>query len=284
MCAAAWPCWARLAPSRRAADEIQFSRDVLPVLSDRCFHCHGPDENNREADLRLDVEANAKADLGGYYPIAPGNLADSEVWRRIVSDDDDARMPPADSHRKPLTEQEREAIRQWIVAGAKWGKHWSFEKLTRPKISASEEHPIDAFVVDRLSERGLQLSDPAPPPTQLRRLSLDLTGLSPTPAEVEAFGDGSEESWHAAIDRLLKSPHYGERMAMWWLDAARYSDTDGFQQDQTRHKLALARLGDQAFQTNKSFRAIHRSSSSRVTCCPTRPSTNSWPPAFIATT
>ena len=102
------------------ADEIQFSRDVLPLLSDRCFHCHGPDENNREAELRLDVEASAKADLGGYSPIAPGNLADSEVWRRIVSDDDDARMPPADSHRKPLTEQEREAIRQWIVAGAKW--------------------------------------------------------------------------------------------------------------------------------------------------------------------
>src|SRR6056297_3060524 len=112
-----------LAIPRVNAEEVSFSRDVLPVFSDRCFHCHGPDENNREAGLRLDIEANAKEDLGGYAAIVPGSLADSEIWQRITSDDEYELMPPPDSHRKPLTEREREAIRQWILAGAEWGKH-----------------------------------------------------------------------------------------------------------------------------------------------------------------
>ena len=235
------------------ADEISFSRDVLPVLSDRCFHCHGPDESNREADLRLDVEASAKEDLGGYAAIAPGNLKGSEIWRRITSEDEDEVMPPPDSHRKPLSQSEREAIRQWIESGAKWGKHWSFEKIQRPALPSQDGHPIDGFVKARLASEGLKLNERAKPYTQLRRLSLDLTGLSPTTEQVEAF-DGSDQSWNAAIDRLLGSPAYAERMAMWWLDAARYSDSDGFQQDRTRQNWPWRDWVIQQFRTNTSYR------------------------------
>lgn len=239
-----------------AADDVSFSRDVLPVLSDRCFHCHGPDESNREADLRLDLEQNAKEDLGGYAAVFAGKLQNSEIWQRITSDDDDEVMPPPDSHRKPLTTPEREAIRKWILSGAEWGKHWSFETLTRPAVPASEpeSHPIDSFVKARLANEGLELSPPAASHTQLRRLTFDLTGLSPTPAEVAAFGDGSERNWQVAIDRLLKSPHHAERMAMWWLDAARYSDSDGFQQDATRQNWPWRDWVINQFRENRSFR------------------------------
>lgn len=240
--------------ARRAdAEDVLFSRDVLPVLSDRCFHCHGPDENNREADLRLDVEEDAKADLGGYAAIVPGDVNESEIWRRIVSEDDDERMPPSDSHRKPLSKAERKAIRLWIAGGAQWGKHWSFEKPIRPAVPKGEPHPIDAFVAAKLSENNLQLSEPAPPHTQLRRLSFDLTGFAPTPAALEAFAEGSDQDWDGAIDRVFQSPHYAERMAMWWLDAARYSDSDGFQIDATRENWPWRDWVIEQFQANRPF-------------------------------
>lgn len=241
------------------ADEISFSRDVLPVLSDRCFHCHGPDEENREADLRLDLESNAKEDLGGYAAVTPKNLKESEIWRRIISDDEDERMPPSDSHRKPLSTSERKAIRQWILEGAKWGKHWSLEKLTRPKPPSANDHPIDAFVKERLSREGLALSRPASPTTLLRRLSLDLTGMAPTVKEVSQSkvqvenAELTKEQWQTQIDRLLKSPHHAERMAMWWLDAARYSDSDGYQQDATRNNWPWRDWVIQQFRNNKPF-------------------------------
>ena len=236
------------------AEEVSFSRDVLPVLSDRCFHCHGPDDGNREADLRLDLESAAKEDLGGYAAVTPDSLEDSELWRRIVSDDEDERMPPADSHRKPLSEPERTAIRQWILDGAKWGKHWSFEKLTRPAVPSAGDHPIDAFVIDRLNREGLALSQPAPPTTLLRRLSLDLTGLAPSLEEVQrASEEWADDQWETQIDRLLQSPHYAERMAMWWLDAARYSDSDGYQQDATRQNWPWRDWVIQQFRDNKPF-------------------------------
>lgn len=240
-------------------DEIFFSRDVLPVLSDRCFHCHGPDEQNREADLRLDLEATAKEDLGGYAAVTPKNLEKSELWQRIISDDEDLRMPPSDSHRTPLTDAERKAIRQWILEGAKWGKHWSLEKLTRPKPPSDQEHPIDAFVKERLSREGLTLSQPASPKTLLRRLSLDLTGMTHSPEEVAQAKvqdkniELAKEHWQTQIDRLLKSPHHAERMAMWWLDAARYSDSDGYQQDATRNNWPWRDWVIQQFRDNKPF-------------------------------
>lgn len=235
------------------ADEVSFSRDILPVLSDRCFHCHGPDEENREADLRLDVEAGAKADLGGYKAITPGNLQNSEIWNRITSSDAETVMPPSDSHRKPLTKGEQEAIRKWILSGAKWGKHWSFESLSRPEVPEIDAHPIDAFIKETLEGEELTLSNPAKPHVQLRRLSFDLTGMSPSPEDIAAF-DGSDKAWEAAINRSLQSPHFAERMAMWWLDAARYSDSDGFQQDATRQNWPWRDWVIQQFQENKSFR------------------------------
>ena len=241
------------------ADETSFSRDVLPVLSDRCFHCHGPDEENREADLRLDLESAAKADLGGYSAVTPGNLKTSELWQRIISDDEGERMPPSDSHRNPLTASERTAIRKWILEGAKWGKHWSLEKLIRPEVPSDQDHPIDAFVKERLSQEGLTLSRPATATTLLRRLSLDLTGMSPTPKEItqarlqETNIELKGKSWQAQIDRLLNSPYHAERMAMWWLDAARYSDSDGYQQDATRNNWPWRDWVIQQFQENKPF-------------------------------
>ncbi|MEM0970530.1 MAG: DUF1549 domain-containing protein, partial [Verrucomicrobiota bacterium] len=209
--------------------EVDFSKQILPILSDRCFHCHGPDGSERKADLRLDLEGQAKRDRGGYQVVAEGDLDSSDLWYRIVTEEEDEVMPPPDSHRKPLSSSERNLIRQWIEEGAKWGNHWSFETPSRPPLPQGSKHPIDAFVQQRLSEAGLSPSPPAERHTQLRRLSFDLTGLPPEREEL-----GTTESWEAIVDRKLSSPHHGERLAMWWLDAARYSDTDGYQQDANR--------------------------------------------------
>lgn len=219
-----------------AQPAVRFSRDVLPILSDRCFHCHGPDESHRQADLRLDIFEDAIADRGGYATIVPGMAAASELIKRILSADVDLQMPPPDSHRKPLTESEIETLKRWIDSGAEWGKHWAFEKPVRPQIGQSQDsHPIDTLVRGKLAEIGMKHSPPANKRTLIRRLSFDLIGLPPTPAEVEAFvNDTDDAAYEKLVDRLLQSPHYGERMAMWWLDAARYADTDGFQGDATR--------------------------------------------------
>lgn len=238
-----------------------FSRDVLPILSDRCFHCHGPDASDRQADLRLDLLEAAVADRGGYAVITPGAIEHSELFTRITTDDPDRIMPPADSHRKPLTPSETEVIRAWILAGAPWGKHWAFEAPRRPVAGGGpaangpvDFNPIDTLVRRRLDAEGLELSPEAPPETLLRRLSLDLTGLPPTPEELDAFlRDRSPDAYERAVDRLFASPHHGERMAMWWLDAARYSDTDGFQGDATRTNWPWRDWVIRAFNENLPF-------------------------------
>ncbi|MCC9640993.1 PSD1 and planctomycete cytochrome C domain-containing protein [Rhodopirellula sp. JC740] len=254
------------------AQQVSFSRDVLPVLSDRCFHCHGPDEENREAGLRLDVESAAKEDLGGYAAITPNDLEASEIWNRITSDDEYEVMPPPDSHRKPLSEHERQAVRQWIEQGAPWGKHWSFEPIQRPslpKLNATKSsssrtetankstHPIDSFVIARLADENRTLSPPADSITQLRRLAFDLTGMSPTPEQIKRYQtrlrDGDPTAWTQAIEEMLESPHHAERMAMWWLDAARYSDSDGFQQDATRENWPWRDWVIEQFVQNRPF-------------------------------
>jgi len=218
-----------------AQDKVSFSREVLPILSDRCFHCHGPDPGHRKADLRLDDEAEAKRDRDGFKIIAGGDLTASELWQRLITDDEDEIMPPPDSHRKALSESERDIMRRWIEEGAVWGKHWAFEKPVRPTLSSPGLNPVDYFVRKRLESEGLSPAPPAPAKVQLRRLSFELTGLPPTPDEVRAFaGSADPAAWEKEVDRLLSSPHYGERLAMWWLDAARYSDTDGFQGDAER--------------------------------------------------
>lgn len=244
------PCGSRAS----AAEKVSFSREVLPLLSDRCFHCHGPDPGHRKADLRLDDESDAKRDRDGQKMIAAGDLDASELWQRLITEDSDEIMPPPDSHRKKLSDPEREIIRRWIEEGATWGKHWAFEKPVRPTLSDPRLNPVDFFVRRRLEEEGYLPSPPAPPHVQLRRLSFDLTGLPPTPAELSAFtGKTEPEAWAKEVDRLLASPHHGERLAMWWLDAARYSDTDGFQGDAERTNWPWRDWVVEAFNDNLPF-------------------------------
>ncbi len=259
-----------LAAPLAAEDRVRFSRDVLPILSENCFACHGPDESQRKADLRLDTREGALAVLSLEKP------AESELLKRVLATDADIVMPPPASHKKRLTARQVETLRRWVEAGAPWGKHWAFERPVQvdpPKIAA---HPIDAFVRARLVEEGLTPSALAPRHTLARRVSFDLTGLPPSTSELDEFlRDGDAESRDGAassnpkrergrtaqdatdrglaerspsltlrvseeaayerlVDCLLASEHFGERLAMWWLDAARYADTDGFQGDATR--------------------------------------------------
>jgi len=216
------------------AAPVSFGREVLPILSDNCFRCHGPDEAERKAGLRLDTREGATAGRNGRPPIVPGDPERSEVLARMLTHDPDELMPPPTTKRA-LSAGQIETFRRWIAEGAPWGRHWAFEPPVRGKVPVAGRNPVDAFVVARLAAGGLSLSPPAASHTLLRRLSFDLAGLPPTAEEVTAFlDDNSSDAWERAVDRLLRSPHFGERMAMWWLDAARYADTDGYQADETR--------------------------------------------------
>ncbi len=220
-----------------AAEPPNFSRDILPILSDNCFHCHGPDAKTREADLQLDTEAGALRKEDAV--IQPGKSADSKLFQRLVSTNPDELMPPPKSNRK-LTAGQVALIKQWIDSGARWGKHWAYETPQRPALPEVKrkdwpKNPIDAFVLARLEREGLQPSPTAPRETLIRRVTLDLTGLPPTLAEVDAFlHDDSPQAYEKVVDRLLRSRQYGERMVWDWLDAARYADTNGYQGDPTR--------------------------------------------------
>jgi hypothetical protein len=223
-----------------ASTSIDFNRDIQPILSENCFHCHGPDRAQRKGDLRLDEEKDAKADHGGTTAIVPGKSADSELIRRIFSDDPDDVMPTPKSNRK-LTTQQKELLKRWIDEGAKWGEHWAFVAPVKPAVpqianrKSQITNPIDAFVLAKLEQEKLAPSPTAPKETLIRRVTLDLTGLPPTPEEIDAFlQDASPQAYERVVDRLLKSPRYGERMAWDWLDSARYSDTNGFQGDPER--------------------------------------------------
>jgi hypothetical protein len=222
------------------ATTVQFNRDIRPILSERCYPCHGPDQSKRASKLRLDVESIAKGDLGGHFAIVPGNSAASELVRRVTSNDTARRMPPAYSGAAKLSDREIALLTRWIEQGAAWQKHWSFIPPVRPELPEVTDrtwpkNSIDFFVLSRLDAEGLKPSPEADKRTLLRRVSFDLTGLPPTPAEIEAFlGDTSPAAYEKVVDRLLASPHYGERMAMRWLDAARYADTNGYQTDAER--------------------------------------------------
>lgn len=218
---------------------VDFNRDIRPILSDHCFPCHGPDESNREAGLRLDSLEGLRADLGGYAAVVPGDLKASAVADRIAHSDPELRMPPADSGRT-LTASQIERINQWIRQGAAWQKHWSFIPPVRPPLPAVRAanwptNPIDRFVLSRLEQDGLKPSPRADKETRIRRVTLDLTGLPPTLDEIDAFlADDSADAYESLVQRLLDSPRYGERMAMLWLDAARYADTHGYSLDRRR--------------------------------------------------
>ena len=215
--------------------EIVFSRDILPILSDNCFHCHGPDpKEGRKGDLRLDVETEAKKVRDGHAAIAAGKAEESEVILRLLSSDRDEKMPPPKTGRA-LKQEQVALLKRWIDEGAQWGKHWSFEPLKRPPLNAGSGHPVDAIVDARLKNEGVSPSGPAPQHTLIRRLSLDLTGLPPTLAQLEMFlSDTAPGAWESAVDRTLASPAFGERMAWDWLDAARYADSNGYQGDADR--------------------------------------------------
>jgi hypothetical protein len=224
------------------ADEPQFGRDILPLLSDRCFACHGPDPSQRKADLRLDTREGATAKV-----IVPGDAAGSELMRRLTTLDADLQMPPVEAHKPVLTAAEVQLFADWIRAGAPWGRHWAFERPLRVSIPEGR-HPVDVLIERQLERAGLTAAAEAPAGVLLRRVSFDLTGLPPTPAEL-----ASDLTWNQHVDRLLASPHYGERMAMWWLDAARYADTDGFQADATRDNWPWRDWVVDAFNSNQSF-------------------------------
>ena len=202
---------------------IEFNRDIRPIFSDKCFTCHGPDAANRKTKMRLDIESSAKIEVrGGRRSIAPGDPDASEIYRRISSDNKAVRMPPAYLGREKLTAGEISLIRDWIAQGAKWEPFWSFIPPKRPplpavKNSAWVRNPIDAFVLSRLEREGLAPSPEADKRTLIRRVSLDLTGLPPTPSEIDAFlADSSPAAYEKVVDRLLASPRYAERMAFRW--------------------------------------------------------------------
>ena len=222
-----------------AETPLDFNRDVRPILSDNCYRCHGPDADNQKSEFRLDTREAAIADLGGYAGIVPGDPETSElhyrIWENVV---DEERMPPPKS-KLSLSKAEKKTLDRWIAAGAKYDIHWSFKAISNPEVpevSSQNEmwsnNTIDHFIAARLENEGKAPSEPAPKETLIRRVSLDLTGLPPTPEEVDAFlTDSRSDAWERVVDRLLASPHYGEQMSLVWLDAARYADSGGYQND-----------------------------------------------------
>lgn len=256
---------------------VQFNRDIRPILSETCFHCHGPDDEGRQADLRLDTVEGATEDLGGYSPIVPHDLDDSEVWNRIVSGDPDTLMPPPES-KMVLDGKQKDLIKVWIQQGATYQDHWAFAKPDSPVIPDSDftrvdpadhvtSHPIsrtawcqndiDRFVADQLVASEHPPSNEVDARTLLRRLSFDLTGLPPTLTEVRQFESDyaslGEQAWQDEITRLLGSKHFGERMALAWMDQARYADTNGYSIDGGRDMWLYRDWVIQAYNDNMPF-------------------------------
>ncbi len=235
-------------PEKESGAEVRYSRDIRPILSESCFLCHGPDGSTREAELRLDSFEEATRDLGGYAAIVPGNLEESELWYRLTTDDQDDAMPPHDSNMKVLTAEQKETIGRWIEQGAEYEAHWAFETPVHPEVPGvlNSEWPrtdIDHFLLAGMERKGIQPSPPAPLETLLRRVFLDLTGLPPTPEELDSFlRDSRPDAYERVVERLLsEEPYvtrYAERMATPWLDAARYADTIGIHTDNGRQMWA----------------------------------------------
>ncbi|MCL4192097.1 MAG: DUF1549 domain-containing protein, partial [Thermoguttaceae bacterium] len=218
-----------------AAPPVSYTRDIKPLLSNRCYACHGPDESTREANLRLD-----NRDAAVEWAIVPGDAGSSEVVARISADDADSLMPPADSNKPRLTPAEIEIVRRWIDEGAKFDSHWAYVAPRKPEVPAAVDSAwprgaIDHFVAARHAEQGLSPSPDADRRTLIRRLSWDLVGMPPTPEEVDAFmNDSSADAYEKQVERLLASPHFGERMAVYWLDIVRYADSGGYHSDNHR--------------------------------------------------
>lgn len=242
-------------------DVVEFNRDIRPLLAENCFFCHGPDKNKRKADLRLDTAEGLVGKEGMKGTAVPGKPDESELFRRITSNDPEMKMPPHDSG-KSLTARDIALLKKWIEQGAKYEGHWAFLPIKRaaapeiqnPKLETRNE--IDRFVLDALSQQGLKLKPSAETDrvTLIRRLNFDLIGLPPTPQEVDAFvKDTSADAYEKLVDRLLQSPHYGERLAMWWLDLVRYADTVGYHGDQDMSVSPFRQYVIESFNANKRF-------------------------------
>ncbi len=247
------------APPPADSDLVDYNRDIRPILSDHCYACHGPDQGKRQAGLRLDRQADAfeKLDSGGFA-IVPGDTLQSQLIARVVDDDDDTRMPPPEAGPR-LKPRQIELLRRWIEQGAIWQGHWSYAKVQRPPLSAVSDprwprNGIDAFILRTLDQQGLKPSREADRAALVRRVTFDLTGLPPTIAEVDAFlADGGESAYERVVDRLLNSPRYGERMAIKWLDLARYADTNGYHVDDHRNIWKFREWVIEAFNGNMPF-------------------------------
>ena len=239
-------------------EKIEFNRDVRPILSDNCFKCHGPDKKHREADRRLDTREGALAENESVRAIVPGKLAESDAHVRLHSADADEQMPPPKSGKK-LTARQIAILDRWIEQGADYQPHWSYLAPVRPAVPAADDaafakNPLDALVLARQRELGFAHAAEADRTTLIRRVSLDLTGLPPTPAEVAAFAaDQSADAYEKLVDRLLASPAYGERMAIGWLDLVRYADSIGYHSDNPRNVWPYRDYVIRAFNENLPF-------------------------------
>jgi hypothetical protein len=237
---------------------VDFARDIRPLLSDNCFACHGPDAKQRKADLRLDTREGALVDIDGTSAVVPGKPSESELVRRVTTDDEDSLMPPPDSGKK-LDATQKALLQRWIAEGAEYELHWSYKAVTRPtpprvKNDSFVLNDIDRFVLATLRARGHEPAREADRRTLIRRLSFDLTGLPPTWEQVRAFvADSSPRAFGKLVDRLLASPHYGERMAIYWLDLVRYADTMGYHSDNEQTKPLYREYVIDAFNDNLPF-------------------------------
>ena len=251
------PCFL-LIVSNCFAGKLDFNRDIRPILSDKCFKCHGPDAKNQKSKLRLDSFENATKNYDGLLALVPGKLKESEIHWRIRSDDASEVMPPPNA-KLPLTKAEKDLIDQWITEGGEYRKHWSFEPLAKHSKVPKSEHPephnaIDHFIAEGLSSSGLKPSTEVDRATWIRRVSFDLTGLPPTLSELDTFlADTSEDAYEKVLERLLHSEAYAERMTAEWLDVARYADTYGYQVDRNRNVWPWRDWVLRAFRDNLSF-------------------------------
>ena len=235
-----------VAPSADSA--VSFNRDIRPILAENCFPCHGPDQKHREADLRLDVRDTAIE----MAAIVTGDADASELVRRVESVDEGEQMPPAES-RKRLTDQQKQLLRRWVAEGARYEKHWAYEPPVKAAVPEGAQ-PVDYFVERRLAERGLAPAAEADRRTLARRLSLDLLGLPPRPEEVDAFvDDPAPDAYERMVERLLASPHFGERMALAWLDLVRFADTIGYHSDNPQTVWPYRDYVIRSFNDNKPF-------------------------------
>ena len=238
-------------------NRVSFNADIRPIFSDRCYTCHGPDSNNRKTPLRFDTREGAVQDLGGRFAIVSGDVEKSEIIKRLTTEDPIRRMPPAYEGHARLSDREIDLVRRWIEQGAEWQSHWSFtppERPGLPPVTGKAVNGIDHFVIERLERDGLSASPEADRATLIRRVTLDLTGLPPTPEEIDDFlRDTSPGAYEKVVDRLLISPRYGERMAVRWLDSARYADTNGYQTDAERYMWRWRDWVIKAFNVNMPF-------------------------------